>query len=107
MDKGINFERKMVWKDSDGNPINLEGYSAHLHIKSERDNEVQLKLSTDNGKISLGDEGQIDIEIAPEDTEKIDEGGYMYDLVLDSNGGQRYRILKGVIYVNQVVTSFE
>jgi hypothetical protein len=61
-------------------------------------------ITTENGGISLDDEGNIDLLIDSNETESFVAKEYVYDLELDS-GSEVYRIIEGKFIVTPEVTN--
>lgn len=108
------FVEEQVLRDCDGDPIDLTGYHARIHIRRERDDPSPLfDLSSDpDGGITLGgDKGTIRIRIPHTETAKIklaDPDGEMwvYDLLLTDTAHTPSvsRVFQGSITVYPAVT---
>ena len=64
---------------------------------------VVVDITTENGGITLDDDGNIDLLIDSNDTELIIAKDYVYDLELDS-GNEVYRVVEGKFIVTPEVT---
>lgn len=105
IEQGATFNRRIVWADQNGSPIQLSGYSAKMQIKNSKTKELLLELSTSNGKITLGEEtGEIFLYISALETEVINWATGIYDLELTSGGGQVTKLIRGVVQVSREVT---
>lgn len=104
IDAGATFQLQVLWRDSDGDPINLTGYSARMHIRRTVEAEdIDVELTSGSGMTLGGTAGTIDIEIDDATTSGL-SGSYVYDLELESGGGVVSRVIQGAVTVNPEVT---
>jgi hypothetical protein len=102
--QGATFQYNMIWKDSDGVAIDLDGYTARMQIRKDYEKELYIELTTENDRITLNNEtGHIDLYISAADTEDLDFKKGRYDLELIT-GTTVYRILEGIVLLNREVT---
>lgn len=106
IEQGANFSQRLIWTDSDQNPIDLTGYTARMQIREKVESDtVLLELTTENGRIILNQEpGTIDLEINSLDSESLPAGKAVYDLELISSTNFVTRLLKGGIDIDPEVT---
>lgn len=101
--QGATFTKRLTWS-IDGVPVDLSTYTARMQAREKYSSVNPIfTLSTENGAISLDDEGHIDILINAENTSEIVAKDYLYDLELDS-GAEVYRIVEGKFIVTPEVT---
>jgi hypothetical protein len=105
VDQGADFTKVITLKDSSGNPVNLTGYSARMHVRRDVDSASTLvELTTQNGRISLGGAaGTITLALTATTTAGIARSG-VYDIEIVSAGGQVSRVLRGDFVVDREVT---
>jgi hypothetical protein len=107
-DQGSTLSRTILWRDPAKKPIKLQGYTARMKVRTTvKDPTVLLELTTENGRISLGElNGHINLYITDEVMETIPEGKYLYDLelVAPSSNVYVYKILRGNFVVRSEVT---
>ena len=104
LDQGSTWTLQVVYNDSNGNPVNLTGYTAEMQVRRKFDSENSvLTLSTSNGGITIvGATGTLNL-LATDEQANIDAGLYVYDLEL-SIGGARSRLIQGTVTVSGEVT---
>lgn len=104
-EQGATLSLSLTWKDSDGTPIDLTGFSARLQVRrSATASGNPLLDATDGNGITLGgSDGTISIEIGADAMSDLPAGDLRYDLELDS-GSQVTRLLEGVFKVSPEVT---
>ena len=106
IEQRASFRRRLVWKGSNGKPINLSNWTALLQVRKTYDNEtVIIELSTANGRIVLGElTGTIDLIITYEDTALLVPDTYEYDLLLSAPDGSKDRLVEGKFVVTPGVS---
>lgn len=103
IEQGATFSKRLVWRDKNKRPINMNGYTAKMQIRtSVTSAEVLFELSTANERITLMAGGVIQLDIAASDTDSI-KGG-VYDLKLYAPTGQEIRLIEGKVTVSPGVT---
>jgi hypothetical protein len=102
----VDFTLTMV-RRSDGNPVDLTGYTALMQIRPRPSRPVIVELSTENGRIQLGGPaGTIALAITGEDTgELAPTHRAVYDLLLQPPGPvSPVRMLEGNCSIRAGVT---
>lgn len=104
IEQGTTWSLPLVWKSSDGTPIDVTGYTARMQLRKKvTDPEVVLELTTENGKITLGGAaGTITLDISATETAALTSGG-VYDLEM-VNGEIVTRLLEGKYSLSVEVT---
>jgi hypothetical protein len=82
LEQGEDFSLTRIWKDTDKQPIPMNGWSAVLEIKEALHLSPELTLTNGNG-ITLGvSDGSIEIEITKEQIDALSFRSGIYHLVL-------------------------
>lgn len=115
--QGAYWSQTLLWKDGDGNPVDLTGYTARMQVRRTfEDPTPEIELTTENGRITLGlvedPPGtplyNILLEIEAGATEDlaatVSDRRWRYDLELVPPGGQVRRLLQGKCKVALEVT---
>jgi hypothetical protein len=104
--QGSTWTQFIVWKDSDGNPINLAGYTARMQIRPVIQSQtVIVALTTENGRIALGgSDGSLTLALDAETTADIEQASGFYDIELESFDGTVTAILQGRVKFPREVT---
>lgn len=101
--QGATFSKRLTWTIDDV-PVDLSGYTAKMQARDKPGGScLVVDITTENGGISLDDEGNIDLLIDSGDTELIIAKDYVYDLELDS-GNEVYRVIEGKFIVTPEVS---
>lgn len=106
IEQGATFYQPLVWKDGDGDVVNLTGYTARMQVrKTLKADTPILTLTTEDGRITLGGAlGTILLEVSATDTAELTACCGVYDLELQSIDGNVVRLLEGEIEISKEVT---
>lgn len=102
--QGATFTKRLTWTIDDV-PVDLTGYTGKMQAKvSYKTNcDPIFSLTTENGGITVDDEGNIDLLIDASETEDFVPREYVYDLELYA-GSLVYRLVEGKFVVTPEVT---
>jgi len=112
IEQGSTYQKKLTWADDPtfpaaGNPIDITGYSARMHLREEKDSPdpAIIELTNGNGRITIGGaNGEIDLFIDDIDTAAmVIESGF-YDLEVESPAGIVTRLIEGTFQLSTEVT---
>ncbi len=106
IEQGASLTRPFVWKDGNGDPVDLTGYTARMQVRpTVQSSTVLLELTTANGRITLGGaNGTVTLVISPQTSAGITWRRGVYDIELMSADGTVTRFLEGEIQVSREVT---
>ncbi len=106
IEQGATYQHPFAWKDNNGTPIDITGWTARMHIRSSvSDDVVLMELTTGNGRITLdGPEGKVTLTISATDTTAISWKKGVYDLELEDPGGYVKRLVEGKVSVSMETT---
>lgn len=113
LSKGVTFKAVFNYRDSDGNPVNLSGYSARMQVRRGYDDtELLVSLTSEEPYTSDGDitidnsESSITVYIPSSVTSTFDWSIALYDILLISpnQNADIEKIAKGKIFCNKTVT---
>ena len=105
IEQGATFRLSLIYEDSNGDPIDLTGYTARMQVRRKHSDPVALlDFTTENGAIVLGGvTGTITVTGLASITEDIPAKPCVYDLEL-VNGTEVDRIIEGCAEVTPEVT---
>jgi hypothetical protein len=106
VEQGATLLKAFVWKDSQGVPVDVTGYTAKMQVRSSAlSDTVLLELSTANQRIVLGGpQGLITMVFAPATTTGLAWRRGKYDLELTSPNGTVTRFLAGQLSLVREIT---
>lgn len=106
IEQGATFSRVLTWKDGNGDPVDLTGYSARMQARGTMmAPSTFIDINTSNGGIVLGgSDGTITLTVSASTTDAIGENAGVYDLELESGSGVVTRLLQGNVAISKSVT---
>lgn len=110
INQGAMYALRTIVTDESGTPIDLTAYSATYKARAEFDEGTVLfdLTTTSPSMISMGANGELNVDLPPEDTESMTPGTYKFTLNIwpTAQPAAVTRALYGIIEVcAQVVTS--
>lgn len=111
LNQGAEYRFRAIVKEGGGDVVDLSSYTCTFKARAERDSgNVLFDLSslTSPTFITLGESGELNIDIPASTTAGYTPGEYYYDIHLWPTGSpdNKDRVLEGIIEVRaQVVTS--
>lgn len=87
------------YKDSDGQAIDITGYSAFMQIRKTFSTPAALSLSDGDGLTIDGTAGEVAIHFTGEQTGQLIKGPWLYNLFVVSQDGYRTELIKGTISI--------
>lgn len=103
--QGATFRLQFYWRDSDEVGIDLSGYTARMQVRaSVRATTTMLELTTENGGITLGNDGGVLLFLSDEATAALTRRSGVYDLELEAGDGTVTRLLQGSVEISPEVT---
>lgn len=103
--QGATWSLALTWNDDGGDPINLTGYTARMHVRKSYDAATTVVALTSGSGITLGGAaGTITLSVSATTTGGVPASTYVYDLELESGGGQVTRLVEGTLTVTPEVT---
>lgn len=107
IDQGANWFINFIYKDTNGNPVNLTGYTAALQIReyyAATTTLLSLTSSPAAGITITAGTGTIAISATAVQTGAITAGNYVYDCEITDGTGVVTRIVQGEAYISPQVT---
>jgi hypothetical protein len=108
VDQGATFSLVVTWKNPNGTPIDLTGYTARMQARAKYDSPnpplFSLTSTPAAGLVLGGVAGTVTITIDAATTAGLVPGQYVYDLEVVSSGGIVTRLIEGRCIVSPEVT---
>lgn len=119
IEQGSTTDLLLEWKDSNGEPVDLSGYTARMQIRPSVDSSttylsITNTLSNDGTGLNLTPEsasvvlprtsGSIGLFISAASSSNLNFAEGVYDIELQSNGGIVTRLLEGLAKLSKEVT---
>lgn len=107
IEQGADFVEVWTWKDENGSPVNLTGYSARMMVRKKvEDASPILDCTTANNRIVLGGTaGTITFAVPASVTALLPTvANAVYDLELVDGAGRVRRLVEGECRITREVT---
>jgi hypothetical protein len=101
--QGANWFQELEYEE-DGEPVDIENYTARMQVKKSYNLPVEIELTTANSRIAIVDVNKIQLTLSNTLTAGLGAGRYLYDIELVNNTNEVERILRGVFTVSPEVT---
>ena len=92
IDQGSDFSTTVSLTDSNGDVLNLTGYSALAQIRKTHGSTTIAGTFT---TVLTADSGQLALSLTDTVTAAMDSGRYVYDVLLTDGSGDKTRVLEG------------
>ena len=99
IDQGADFSVEIGIYDDFNSPWNLSGYTGEAKLKKS-----YYSSSSHNFTVSVGTNGSVTLSMTAAATAAIEQGRYLYDVVITSTAGTKTRVIEGLITINPGVT---
>jgi len=99
IDQGADFSAEIGIYDDFNSPWNLSGYSGEAKLKKS-----YYSSTSHNFTVSVGTNGSVTLSMTAAATAAIEQGRYLYDVVITSTAGTKTRVIEGLITINPGVT---
>lgn len=100
IDQGTTFSLTITVADSNGNPLDLTGYTLRAQLRKSYGSTSYTNFTTASATPS---DGELTISLTAAQTSGLRAGRYVYDIEID-NEGEVTRVLEGIITVTPEVT---
>ena len=101
IDQGATFTTTVTVTDSNGDAVNLSGYSVAAQI---RKTFLSSSAPAFTASISNASSGEITISLTDTQTTALEAGRFVYDVLITASGGTKTRVVEGQVTVNPSVT---
>lgn len=102
IDQGANFSTTVTITDSNGNALDLTGYTALTQIRKTYESTTATSFTStfDSDRTT----GKITISLTNAQTTALDYGRYVYDLIITDAVSVKTRVVEGIATVNPSVS---
>ena len=101
IDQGATFTTTVTVTDSNGDAVNLSGYSVAAQI---RKTFLSSSATAFTASISNASSGEITISLTDTQTTALEAGRFVYDVLITASGGTKTRVVEGIATVNPSVS---
>ena len=100
IDQGADFSAQIGIYDDSNLPWNLTGYTGSAKIKKSYYSSTSVDFT-----VSVSGNGTVSLSLPSSSTSNMEQGRYLYDVVITSNGGVKTRVIEGIVTINPGVTT--
>ena len=112
IEQGATFTRTFKYKDADGNPFDLDGYTVRMQIRTSHSSLAPIDTFDNGGEggfdltaaAGASEKNIITLTISAAQTAAFTFDQALYDIELESGGGVVTRLLQGKIKLSREVT---
>lgn len=103
IDQGADFNAQITIFDDSNSPWDLTNYTGESKIKKSyySSNSVDFTVSFPVVRTT----GIVILELTSAQTSSLEQGRYLYDIVLTDSYGTKTRVLEGIVTINPGVTT--
>ena len=101
IDQGATFTTTVTVTDSNGDAVNLSGYSVAAQI---RKTFLSFSATAFTASISNASSGEITISLTDTQTTALEAGRFVYDVLISASGVTKCSVVEGQVTVNPSVT---
>lgn len=102
VDQGADYSAGIDVTDSDGDALDLTGYSAAGQIRKTYSSSTAVNFTA--SVASPATSGVVNIGLTNAQTNAMKAGRYVYDVEITSSGGTKTRVLEGQLEITPGVT---
>ena len=102
IDQGANFSTTVTIEDGNSSALDLTGYTALAQIRKTYQSTTATNFTStfDADRTT----GLITISLTDTQTAALEEGRYVYDLLITDLSGTKTRVVEGIVTVNPSVS---
>lgn len=107
IEQGATFKKTITWKDGDGTPKDLTGFTARMQVRASHDSTTKLiDISSTGGEITLGGAAGTIVIVIPKDTTAALSAPVLgvWDLELEDSANFVTRLVEGQARITPEVT---
>ena len=102
IESGTTFDSVFEFEDfADESAFDLTDQTVSAQIRKHPNSSSAVSFAS---TITSASEGKISIELSPTQTASLKQGRYVYDVVIESTGGKKTKIVEGSAIVRPGVT---
>jgi hypothetical protein len=102
IDQGADYSASIDVTDSDGDNIDLSGYTAAGQIRKTYSSSTAVDFTV--AVASPASAGILNISLSNTQTNAMKAGRYVYDVEITNSGGVKTRVLEGQVEITPGVT---
>lgn len=102
IDQGADFNAQITIYDDNNQPWNLTGYTGAAKIRKSYYSSTSVNFTVSFA--AARNTGIIILELPSSQTSALEQGRYLYDVVITNISGKKTRVIEGIVTINPGVT---
>ena len=102
IDQGADFNAQITIYDDNNAPWDLEGYTGEAKIRKSYYSSTSVDFTVSFPVIRTT--GIVILDLTSTQTSTMEQGRYLYDVVLTNSSGKKTRVIEGIVTINPGVT---
>jgi hypothetical protein len=100
IDAGATYSNIITVTSSNGQALNLTGYTVASQMRKSYGSSTSYSFTSS----VFNTNGQIRLQLTPQQSQAIPPGRWLYDVEITSSAGTKTRVVEGIIVVNPEIT---
>jgi hypothetical protein len=102
VDQGSDFNAQITIYDDNNAPWNLTGYTGAAKIRKSYYSSTSVDFTVSFAVAR--NTGTVILDLSAAQTTLLEQGRYLYDVVLTNSSGKKTRVIEGIVTINAGVT---
>jgi hypothetical protein len=102
IDQGTDFNAQITIYDDNNAPWDLDGYDGEAKIRKSYYSSTSVDFTVSFPVIRTT--GTVILDLTSSQTSALEQGRYLYDVVLTNSSGKKTRVIEGIVTINPGVT---
>ena len=102
IDQGTDFNAQITIYDDNNAPWDLDGYDGEAKIRKSYYSSTSVDFTVSFPVIRTT--GTVILDLTSSQTSTLEQGRYLYDVVLTNSSGKKTRVIEGIVTINAGVT---
>lgn len=102
IDQGSDFNAQITIYDDNNAPWDLDQYTGEAKIRKSYYSSTSVDFTVSFPVIRTT--GTVILDLTSSQTSALEQGRYLYDVVLTNSSGKKTRVIEGIVTINPGVT---
>lgn len=102
IDQGADFNAQITIYDDNNAPWDLNGYTGEAKIRKSYYSSTSVNFVVTFTAVRTT--GTVILDLTSAQTSSLEQGRYLYDVVLTNASGKKTRVIEGIVTINAGVT---
>lgn len=102
VDQGSDFNAQITIYDDNNAPWDLTGYTGAAKIRKSYYSSTSVNFTVSFA--AARNTGTIILDLSSTQTTSLEQGRYLYDVVIANASGKKTRVIEGIVTINPGVT---